>query len=167
MDILHTITGLDWTTSRAWSSQSRHFGVGSIPCSSMSVTEELPVMCALLPYFYKSLLPLQWLSMVGYTEVSNWMAQSIQGKFLLPPLIRFYLLCQRLCGENGLDFYKVSLHVVIMGGWHLRMAFWNVLRDLLKNSGLTTALTKAEEIFIVQLNLYSTEVAHLIQTRQN
>ena len=160
MDIFHTITGLDCTTSRVWYSQWRYFCVSSILCSSVPVTEDLPALSVLLPYFYKSLLPM----MVGYTEVSNWMAQSIQGKFLLPPLIRLYLLWQRLCRENGLDFYKVSLHVVIMGGSHLRMSFWNILRDLLKISGWNTVLTKAEEIFMVKLKLCWGFTPHSNQT---
>ena len=35
-------------------------------------------------------------------------------------------------------------YVVMLGGLHTEMAFWNVLEDLLEGSGWTSALTEAE-----------------------
>lgn len=62
------------------------------------------------------------------------------------------------------ETYGETSYVIMFGGLHLEMALWNVLGDLLKNSGWTTALTEAEVASAGTADSFL-RVAHLTRTR--
>ena len=61
-------------------------------------------------------------------KISNDTCTAMQRKSMITVLASSYLLWQSLCSGNGSDIQCKSLvHVVIMGGSHLKMALWIIL----------------------------------------
>ncbi|KAK3889720.1 hypothetical protein Pcinc_006286 [Petrolisthes cinctipes] len=126
--------------------------------------EDPPALHALLPLFYeKSATP----AMIKHGM--DVLRQAVE--FLNPGQIpvttfdqpRFVLAKCIQWKWPGTHDEKV--HVVMLGGLHTEMAFWNTLGDVLDGSGWTTALTEAGVASPGTANSYL-KAAHLTRTRR-
>ena len=111
--------------------------------SAQPIVNDPPALCALCPLFYeKAATPA--MSKHGMN------VQKLAIDFLNPDQIPVTTFDQPLFAPakyvqwNWPYTHGEKVHVVVLRGLHTEMALWSTLRDLLQDSGWTTAKTEAK-----------------------